>query len=282
MQQFLIPAAIALFAWWFSTGLILLLDRLPRRTFIVSMLGAGAVLLLSAYGLVATRDMTTIGGAYLAFACGLMAWGFLEMTFLMGVITGPRRTACPAGCGGWRHFRHGIEAILYHELAIIAAALLVLAITWDSANRIGTWTFLILWTMRQSAKLNLFLGVPNTSEEFLPDHLRYLGSYFRRRPMNPLFPLSITGGTIVAVLLVQRAATATTGFDATGYSLLAALMALALIEHWFMLLPFKSSALWGFVLDVARGGSPAAGRSDPEPRRNHWRRESPAARAPVP
>ena len=34
--------------------------------------------------------------------------------------------------------------------------------------------------MRQSAKLNVFLGVRNLSEEFLPQHLHYLQSYFTR------------------------------------------------------------------------------------------------------
>ena len=42
------------------------------------------------------------------------------------------------------------------------------------------------------AKLNLFLGVPNLSVEFLPPHLGYLASYFSNKPMNLLFPASVT------------------------------------------------------------------------------------------
>ena len=38
--------------------------------------------------------------------------------------------------------------------------------------------------MRQSAKLNVFLGVRNLNADFLPDHLKYLQTYFVRAPMN--------------------------------------------------------------------------------------------------
>ena len=53
------------------------------------------------------------------------------------------------------------------------------ALTRDGANQVGLWTFVILWAMRQSAKLNVFLGVRNLSEEFLPEHLRYLETSLR-------------------------------------------------------------------------------------------------------
>jgi putative photosynthetic complex assembly protein 2 len=43
-------------------------------------------------------------------------------------------------------------------------------------NQVGTGTFAVLWVMRISAKLNLFLGVRNLSEELLPPHLAYLGA----------------------------------------------------------------------------------------------------------
>ncbi len=35
--------------------------------------------------------------------------------------------------------------------------------------------------MNLSARLNLFLGVRNLHAEFLPEHLRYLGSFFAGR-----------------------------------------------------------------------------------------------------
>ena len=50
-------------------------------------------------------------------------------------------------------------------------------------NRYGLWTFLVLWIMRQSAKLNLFFGVPNLGEQYLPAHLQEALSYFEASPL---------------------------------------------------------------------------------------------------
>jgi putative photosynthetic complex assembly protein 2 len=128
----------ALFLWWFSTGLILYLDGLPRRTFRWSMLACSVLALLSLWGLFATRDDTSVLGAYAAFTYGLLVWGWHEMSFLMGYVTGPRRESCPEGCRGRRHLVHAIEAILWHELAIAATAAVMVALTWSSANHVGT------------------------------------------------------------------------------------------------------------------------------------------------
>ena len=105
--------------------------------------------------------------------------------------------------------------------------------------------------MRQSAKLNVFLGVRNLNEEFLPEDLRYLGSFFTCKPMNLLFPVSITASTIVAALLAHRAAEAPGGsFAATGLTILATMAALGLLEHWLMVLPLPFAALWRWALGV--------------------------------
>jgi putative photosynthetic complex assembly protein 2 len=214
-----LPVLYALFLWWFSTGLILYLDGLPRRSFRWSMLVATGLLGAALYGLVASSDDTSVGGAYAGFTCGLVIWGWHEISFLTGYVTGPRRTPCPEGCAGWQHFVYATQTILHHELAILATAALVVVLTWGEENQVGTWTFVILWGMRLSAKLNVFLGVPNLAEEFLPEHLHYLKSYLAKRPMNLLFPVSVTVATIVAALLVQQATHAEAmAFEAAGLS----------------------------------------------------------------
>jgi len=249
MSLYALPVLFTLFVWWFSTGVILFLDGLPKRTFRWSMLGATILLGAALYGLSVTAADTSVQGAYAAFACGVLVWGWQEMSFLMGFVTGPRRTPCPSGCAGWPHFGHAIETVLYHELALIAAATAVIAVTWGGSNQVGTWTFLVLWAMRQSAKLNVFLGVRNLSEEFLPDHLRYLESFFKRKPMNLLFPVSITVSTVVAVLMWSRAlASDTSAFEATGLTFASTLLTLAILEHWFLVLPLPATALWRWGL----------------------------------
>jgi putative photosynthetic complex assembly protein 2 len=102
--------------------------------------------------------------------------------------------------------------------------------------------------MRLSAKFNVFLGVPNLTEEFLPDGLAFLKSYFRKRPMNLLFPVSITASTIATWLLVDQAISGTTGLAVAGFTMLAALMALAVLEHWFLVLPLPVATLWRWGL----------------------------------
>ena len=119
--------------------------------------------------------------------------------------------------------------------------------TWGQPNQIGAWTYAVLWWMHQSAKLNVFFGVPNLGEEMLPDHLAYLVTFMRRRPMNLFFPFSVTGSTIVTVLLAQKAlAPSATPFDTIGLIMLTTLMTLAIAEHWFLVAPLHANALWSW------------------------------------
>ncbi len=249
MLENALPSLYALFLWWFGTGLVLFLDGLPARTFRWSLLGATALVVVSLHGLVSSSGHTTPSAAFAAFTWAMLVWGWNEVAFLMGFVTGPRRRACPEGCRGWRHVGHAIQTLLYHELALAASGALVIASTWGAANRVGAWTFIVLWAMRLSTKLNVFLGVPNLSEEFLPEHLRYLQRYFTRKPMNLLFPVSVTASTLLTAAFVLRAIGAESGtFEATGASLLATLMVLAVLEHWFLVLPLPTAVLWRWGL----------------------------------
>ena len=243
------PIAYALFLWWFSTGIILYLDGLPKRTFRWSMLGATALLAVSLGYLGYGNRTLSVGGAYGAFTFGLLAWGWQEISFYMGVVTGLRTVPCPEGCSGWRHFGHAIRVSLFHELSIIATGAAIFALVWPGTNHIGLWTYVVLWWMHQSAKLNVFLGVRNLNAEFLPDHMAFLKSFLTKKPMNLLFPVSVTISTVIAFQLFQRALAPTASpFELTGYLFLGALMTLAILEHWFLVLPLPSAALWNWSL----------------------------------
>jgi putative photosynthetic complex assembly protein 2 len=245
MSRYGFPIAYTLFAWWFATGLIIYLDRLPRHTHRWSMGGATALLALAFYGLAETRDDPTVGGAYLAFTCTLLVWGWQEIAFLLGWVTGPRKDPCPDGARPTQRFGFAVQTILYHEFALIVLGTIVFVATYGAPNAVGAWTFAVLWVMRLSAKLNLFLGVRNWSEDLLPEHLRYLQSYFMRRPMNLLFPVAVTAATIAAAFLWAEAfAAAATPFEATAMTFVGALLTLAILEHWFLVLPLPTSALW--------------------------------------
>lgn len=258
MAALALAVLFALFLWWFSTGLIAWLDGLPRATFGWSLLAITGVSVAALYGIAATADDTSVAGAYCGFTSALLIWGWHEASFLMGLVTGPRRGPLPAGVRGFERFGMAVGVIAWHELAILATAVIIAALTWDAPNQTALWTFLLLWVMRVSAKLNVFLGVRNLSEEFLPEHLRYLVSYLRRRPINMLFPVSVTGCTVAAYVLFAAAVDpALAPGAATACALLGAMTALALLEHWFMVLPISPSALWGWALG-ARAGADAA------------------------
>ncbi len=253
MSGLWLPLLFALFLWWFSTGLVLLADRrLPGGGLALSSLGAVAA--VAALALVADRPDVT--GAYVGFTAGLALWGWHEVSFLSGALTGPRSEPCPASARGWTRFRLATGTLIHHELAIAATALALAALLHGAANAVALWTFLLLWAMRLSAKLNLFLGVPNLTRELLPARLGYLFSYCPQRPINPLFPLSATLGTAVTLGLGHAAWTAAPGFAESSLALLAGLAALGVLEHWFLVLPIRDAALWRWCLGQGRTTSP--------------------------
>ncbi len=265
MLNHLLPVLYVLFVWWFSTGVILYLDGLPRWTFKWTMLFTTLLLGLALAGLYATRDDTRITGAYLAFSCAVLVWAWQEVAFLLGYVTGPRRTACPLDAQGWRRAGFALQAVLHHELALVVLALAVVAVTWGGANHTGLFTFMILWVMRQSAKLNVFLGVRNLNEGFLPAHLEYLQSYFTRARMNSLFPVSVVLSTWLAVLVWQGATSHGIGrFEATAATFSATLLSLAILEHWFLVLPLPSEALWNWGLKSRKRVPPGTSIAPPE------------------
>jgi len=247
MLEHALPVIYTLFLWWLGTGIVIYLDGLPRVTLPWTLAGATVLLLAALAGIALTADERSVAGAYVAFSAGFAVWAWLEISFYTGYVTGPRRRPCAPGCRGWRHFGHALQVSLYHELALLALGVAVAALTWGAENRTGLWTFLVLAAMHESARLNVFLGVRNLNEEFVPEHLHHLRSFLRRRPMNLLFPVSVSVSTAGLVLLVGQAAAAEP-FTATALSLVATLLALAILEHWLLVLPLPAAALWQWGL----------------------------------
>lgn len=249
MGEVAIAVLFTLLLWWFSTGLILYLDGLPKRTFRFSLMAASVIAAGALVLLAVTSRESSANAAYIGFSCAVIIWGWQEMAFLMGGVSGGRRTACPPRASEWQRFQFATEAILHHELALIACLLLIQAATWGQPNQIGSETFLLLWVMRLSAKLNLFFGVRNHYTSFLPSHLHYLASYFGRRTLNLLFPVSITAASVVAFLLWQTTlSTQSSAHQIAANSLLATLLSLAVLEHWFLVLPLPVEGMWRWAL----------------------------------
>jgi putative photosynthetic complex assembly protein 2 len=259
MSDYAAPILYAVVIWWFLTGAILWLNHRPRRTHAWSF-GATTVALFGALWVIAwSATQEREAGAYAAFTAALIVWGWQEMAFYMGYLAGPRRTASLATDRGLARFGAAAATNLWHEAAIILGFAAIAWLTAGGPNRMALWTYLVLWGMNLSARLNLFLGVRNLHAEFLPEHLRYLGSFFRRAPMNALFPVAMILATGFLLVLLHPAVTeSASAFKRSGHTMMATLMALAILEHGFLMLPLPSAALWGWGLPARRPGADAA------------------------
>ncbi len=249
MSSTALAVFFAIFIWWFSTGIVLLLNGMQRRAYRWSLCTSTALGLAALYALAHTAQQTGTTAAYCAFTSALLVGGWHELSFLTGWITGPRCTAIPASLAGWPRFVQAVRAILWHELGILVVGLFIVAVTWGAPNQVGTATFVVLWAMRTSAKLNLFFGVRNLSEEFLPPHLVYLASFFRRRAMNLFFPFSVAAACAVLAWMVLRAvAPGASAFEVLGLSLVGTMLGLAIVEHAMLVLPVSTTALWRWAM----------------------------------
>jgi len=252
MSSAWIAALAALFVWWFSTGAILCLVKhgdkwggdWPRRMTVWAIAG----LLIGAGLLEISADWTTPLGAYMGFLGAILVWGWIELAFLSGVVTGPNRSECPDDIPTWERFIRAWGTLAYHEMILVAVLVFGWAVEVYALNDIGLWTFSVLYIARLSAKLNLYLGVPRINTEFLPKALTHLPSHFRHRRLNWLFPISVTGLTALAAYFGFRLWSAVTPFETVGFALLAAITALALIEHWVMVIPVPDDKLWRWML----------------------------------
>jgi putative photosynthetic complex assembly protein 2 len=249
MTDTFLALGFAIFIWWFSTGIVILLNRMSRTAITLSLFISSALGLGALGGLAHTAEQTGVLGAYCAFTCALLAWGWNELSFLTGWITGPQKTAILKSTSGWPRFMASFNAVAWHELSILVVGLVIVVITWDAPNQVGTGTYLVLWVMRTSAKLNLFLGVRNLSEEFLPAHLAYLESFFKRRRMNAFFPFAVILASVCLWFLVDFANQATTTpAQVVGAVLVGTMLALAIVEHLMLVLPLDTTALWRWAI----------------------------------
>lgn len=256
MENPWIAAVTTLFLWWFSTGVILWRVRTADNGTAQDHLNSviiGSPLLLSGFAAAwASLSDLSAHGIYLAFLAALAIWGWIELAFLSGVITGPNCTPCPPFANTKDRFWRAVGTIAWHELAL-TATLIVLAVgSRHAENPFALGTFALLFAARISAKLNLFLGVPRINTQFLPRPLSHLPSHFRFGRITAFFPVSVSALTVLSALLLERAINVEHPGLAVGYAMLTCLCLLALLEHWFMVLPLPDEKLWRWMLPARK------------------------------
>jgi putative photosynthetic complex assembly protein 2 len=233
--------------WWFGTGVILWLDRLPPASFRWSLLGWTMLLILSFKGVYESMREVSVANAYLAFGSVILMWGWHELAFLTGWITGPRKVALTENAQGWQRFKESVQVMLHHELALLINFGILWLMQVDQPNHVALCTYALLWFMRLSAKLNLFFGVPQNGAQYLPPHLVYLASYFRTRLITPWFVISISAAIGTWCWLVWQAQQGAMAIT-TGWVMLATLLGLAIVEHLIMIFPLPLERLWGWAM----------------------------------
>ncbi len=247
-----IAACTALFVWWFSTGAILIAvrraDRKGRAAHMMNTVLGIPLLFLGFVMVGGSAAGVGIPAAYVGFLGALAIWGWVELAFLSGVITGPERRECPEGLAPGARFVRAWWTVAYHELALLAGLLIVAALSYGQATDVALWTYLILFVARISAKLNVFFGVPRINTEFVPQPLAHLTSYFRQRSVTLMFPLSITILSVGTACFVRQLWMVQTDAGLVAAALLASLSALALVEHWLMIVPLPDARLWRWML----------------------------------
>ena len=207
------------------------------------------VFLAGLYGFLNTSQDLSVVGVYLAFLSALAVWSWIEIAFLSGLLTGSNREGSPPEVSGYRRFVLAWRAVAYSEIALFVTILLLFLLSIGKANLFGLFTFLVLYFARLSAKLNLFLGVPKINMEFLPERIAYLRTHFKIGKTNKFFPVSVLGLISLIVLWLTNLTTSDSStYDLVGFTLLAVLTLLALLEHFFMILKIPDAALWRWII----------------------------------
>ncbi|MFK7890026.1 MAG: putative photosynthetic complex assembly protein PuhE [Granulosicoccus sp.] len=243
----LVNAVLTVIAtWWVGTAVVLYLQQR------IQVVGTSLVLTLTAVALssIAALKLCSLGmstwQSYGGFTAAIVLWGCLELSYFTGLVSGVHKRHCPQNCNNSRRFRLALGASIWHEISVVAAAALVIALCASENNPTGLYTFAVLWLMRWSAKLNLFWGVPNFSTDWFPQHLAYVHSYMRRSPVSVFFPLSVLLATAVSIRLMMSTLDASPE-HALSTALPCVLLMLAILEHLFMALPIADTALWNKV-----------------------------------
>lgn len=251
MSTWLITIALALSVWWLGTGVVLYLHQTLSRNHEFTRNSLIGVATLCLVALVTTQHGTNAASIVASFIAAVTLWGVVELSYYLGYVTGVHTRPCPPDIAGVDRFRLALGTSVWHELMVLTLGVALTVLLFSSSNPTGLLTFLVLWLMRWSAKLNLFLGVPHFQPDWFPVQFHYLKSYLKRSPVSWFFPLSIGAALLVMGHWIQLSISST-GANVLTHSLPAALLALAIVEHGLMAVPVSESRLWNTTFNTRK------------------------------
>ncbi len=237
ISVYLFPPLAAVVLWAGLTILVAGLNRRGPGPGRVALIVSLPLLALAHHQMWLTSADGSVLGAYRAFVAGSAIWAWHELAFYCGVLTGPWRAPCPSHARGFTRLGYALGTHLFHELAVVVELGLMLWLLRGGTNPIGLLVFGLSWAMQHSAKLNVLLGVPALNVELFPPHLRYLGSYWRRRTPRGFFIPSLSIATVLAIMLWSAAHTHELEPAGVRLALLASLVSLGAVEHVLLALP---------------------------------------------
>lgn len=248
------PFIVTVAIWFIATGLIAWADNRESATFSKSVAIGAAGGILGLVLILLASVSAAVGAVYVAFVGALLVWAWHEISFLTGVVAGPRRGPADESLTGVARFRQASATVMHHEVALALTALLLISLAWNAPNQIGATVFVLLFGLRLTSKINLFVGVPNSTSEMLPDQLAYLKTYFGPNRMTVLLAASIIAiGAVTGWFGALALAAPVGSAEMVGASLLFTLCLLGALEHLFLALPFRDGMLWGWALPKRTG-----------------------------
>ena len=235
---------IAVLLWWILTGLALMSVHqrvtIKKLVFIgISGCATGAFVSLSS-----NASDHTIFGVITSFVMALIIWGWLELTYLMGYLTGPTKVPVVGKPRLVTRFRLALGTSLYHEILVLLVLLLSFHLVAGEPNPTVFYTLVILWIMRTSTKLNLFFGVRHFNDHWLPESVQHVKTYISTGKNSPFMSFSTLLAATITSFLFFSGQTASSQPEELSMYLLAWLAALAVLEHCFLMYPMGESALW--------------------------------------
>jgi putative photosynthetic complex assembly protein 2 len=235
---------VAVLLWWLMTGLALMSVHQSRRTQRIIFTVATVFVMWALVGVESNATLHTPLATITGFAIGLGIWGWLELSYLMGFITGPVKAPATATLSQWQRFRYALGTTIYHELLVVGVVGLVCVLGAGLPNPTIQNTLAVLWLMRWSTKLNLFLGVRHFNSEWLPAHMRYITSYLRPGKNSWFIFVSTLLAAYCTYILFFFGQVANEPATALSCLLIAWLAALAVLEHVFLMIPMGETVLW--------------------------------------